>query len=99
MHVFEGVSTVRLTVGWTLAPTDPPSGPPRVSLELLKIESAADRWELISTVWIEMLSYIAHNCGPGFHAKHLTTGGEFISHVKVLLFILGIPFRGDPDSD
>uniref|UniRef100_A0ACD5XJL1 Uncharacterized protein n=1 Tax=Avena sativa TaxID=4498 RepID=A0ACD5XJL1_AVESA len=63
-----------------------------VSLELLKPEAAADRWELIATVWVEMLCYIALNCGAEFHAKSLIDGGEFVSHVKIVLFILGFCF-------
>jgi hypothetical protein len=65
----------------------------RVSSELLKIK-AHDRWKLIALVWVEMICYVAHNCGAGFHAKHLSTGGEFVTHVKMLLFILGFPLRG-----
>lgn len=66
-----------------------------VSNELLKIEEACDRWELIAAVWTEMLCYMAHNCGAGFHAKHLSTGGEFITHVRMLMIILGLPFLRD----
>lgn len=65
----------------------------RVSSELLKMD-AHSRWKLIALVWVEMLCYVAHNCGAGFHAKHLSTGGEFVTHVKMLLFILGFPLRG-----
>ncbi|CAN6334084.1 unnamed protein product [Urochloa humidicola] len=54
-----------------------------------------DRWELLATVQIEMLCYIAYNCGAAFHTKHLTTGGEFVTHVKMLLFMLGVPFVRD----
>lgn len=67
----------------------------RVSSELLGIEEAGDRWELIAAVWMEMLCHIACNCEAGFHAKHLTTGGEFVTHVKMLLFMLGVPFLRD----
>uniref|UniRef100_A0A0D9XUU1 DUF4220 domain-containing protein n=1 Tax=Leersia perrieri TaxID=77586 RepID=A0A0D9XUU1_9ORYZ len=63
-----------------------------VSLELLKMEETAHRWELIATVWVEMICYIAHNCGAGFHAKQLCAGGEFVTHVKIILFILSFPF-------
>uniref|UniRef100_A0A0E0IQ83 DUF4220 domain-containing protein n=1 Tax=Oryza nivara TaxID=4536 RepID=A0A0E0IQ83_ORYNI len=59
---------------------------------LLKISNGAQRWELISMVWIEMLCYLGPNCGAQFHAKHLSTGGEFVTHVRILLVILGIPF-------
>ncbi|XP_062208263.1 uncharacterized protein LOC133909718 [Phragmites australis] len=65
----------------------------RVSSELLKMH-AHNRWKLIALVWVEMLCYVAHNCGAGFHAKHLSTGGEFVTHVKMLFFILGFPLRG-----
>uniref|UniRef100_A0A0D9XUU2 DUF4220 domain-containing protein n=1 Tax=Leersia perrieri TaxID=77586 RepID=A0A0D9XUU2_9ORYZ len=60
------------------------------SSTLLKMD-AASRWELIATVWAEMLCYIACNCGAGFHAKQLCAGGEFVTHVKMLLFILSFP--------
>ncbi|KAF7033359.1 hypothetical protein CFC21_044466 [Triticum aestivum] len=64
-----------------------------VSLELLRPEGAAYRWELIATVWVDMLCYIARNCGAEFHAKHLITGGEFVSHVKIVLVVLGFSFH------
>ncbi|XBH75885.1 hypothetical protein VPH35_102611 [Triticum aestivum] len=67
----------------------------RVASDLLKIGEAGDRWELISTVWLEMLCYIAYNCGAAFHAKHLATGGEFVTHIKMLLFMAGLPFLRD----
>lgn len=54
-------------------------------------------WELIASVWMEMLFHLATRCEAGFHAKNLSTGGEFITHVRFLLhnrgfgwnFILG----------
>lgn len=62
-----------------------------VSSELREME-AAGRWELIATVWVEMLCYITMNCGAcSLHAKQLCDGGEFITHVKMLLFILDVP--------
>jgi hypothetical protein len=62
-----------------------------VSSELLKMEEAAARWDLISTVWVEMICYMAHNCGVAFHAKQLCAGGELVTHVKMLLMILRFP--------
>jgi hypothetical protein len=64
--------------------------------ELLKITCPAQRWELIATVWVEMLCYLAPNCDTGFHIKSLSTGAEFISQVRVLLVSLGIPFLREP---
>jgi hypothetical protein len=66
----------------------------RVSSELLKM-NAHNRWKLIALVWVEMLCYVAQNCGAKFHAQHLSSGGEFVTHVKMLLFILGFPLRGN----
>uniref|UniRef100_A0A0D9XUU5 DUF4220 domain-containing protein n=1 Tax=Leersia perrieri TaxID=77586 RepID=A0A0D9XUU5_9ORYZ len=66
-----------------------------VSRELLKMEvepaasAGRGRWELITVVWTEMLCYIAKNCGTSFHTKQLCAGGEFVTHVKMLLFVLG----------
>ncbi|VAH00471.1 unnamed protein product [Triticum turgidum subsp. durum] len=58
--------------------------------------AAADRWEMIATVWMEMLCYIAVNCDHGFHAKQLSAGGEFLTHAKMIMFpILQL---ADPDE-
>ncbi|XP_066356359.1 uncharacterized protein [Miscanthus floridulus] len=67
----------------------------RVASDLLQIAEAGDRWKLIAAIWLEKLCYIAYNCGAAFHAKHLTTGGEFATHVKMLLLMLGVPFLRD----
>ncbi|PUZ64089.1 hypothetical protein GQ55_3G116100 [Panicum hallii var. hallii] len=62
-----------------------------VAQELISIKDEADRWELIAAVWAEMLYYTAARCGGGFHYEHLSTGGEFVTHVLVLMYLLG-PF-------
>ncbi|KAF0892847.1 hypothetical protein E2562_018638 [Oryza meyeriana var. granulata] len=49
----------------------------------------ATRWDLIVAVWLEMLYYIAPRCGAAFHREHLSTGGEFVTHVLVLMYIIG----------
>ncbi|KAF7105635.1 hypothetical protein CFC21_106418 [Triticum aestivum] len=56
-----------------------------------------DRWKLIAEVWLEMLFYIAPRCGGAFHAKHLSTGGEFVTHVLQLMRLLG-PFLPPPNA-
>uniref|UniRef100_A0A452XKI1 DUF4220 domain-containing protein n=1 Tax=Aegilops tauschii subsp. strangulata TaxID=200361 RepID=A0A452XKI1_AEGTS len=53
--------------------------------------AAADQWDMITTVWIEMLCYIARNCDHGFHAKQLSAGGEFLTHAKMLMFPIHRP--------
>jgi hypothetical protein len=55
------------------------------------------RWGLISAVWLEMLYYITPRCGGDFHAEHLSTGGEFVTHVLVLMHQLG-PFIPPPGA-
>lgn len=58
---------------------------------LVGIEDAAERWELIAAVWVEMLCYLALRCGAEFHARHLSTGGELATHVRILMINLGTP--------
>ncbi|XP_062198874.1 uncharacterized protein LOC133901547 [Phragmites australis] len=47
-------------------------------------------WEMIASVWMEMLFHLAPRCEAGFHANNLSTGGEFITHVRFLLLNRGI---------
>lgn len=62
-----------------------------VAGELISIKDEAARWNLIAMVWAEMLYYIAPRCGGGFHYDRLSKGGEFATHVLVLMYHLG-PF-------
>ncbi|KAL6658490.1 hypothetical protein ACP70R_004076 [Stipagrostis hirtigluma subsp. patula] len=68
-----------------------------VAQELISIEDEDQRWELIAKVWAEMLYYTAPRCGAAFHYQHLSTGGEFITHVFVLMYLLG-PFMPTPGA-
>ena len=63
--------------------------------ELMSIGDEAARWELIAAVWAEMLYYTAPRCGGDFHYEHLNTGGEFVTHVLLLMYYLG-PFLPPP---
>uniref|UniRef100_A0ACD6AEY4 Uncharacterized protein n=1 Tax=Avena sativa TaxID=4498 RepID=A0ACD6AEY4_AVESA len=69
----------------------------KVAQELMGIEDEADRWDLIAAVWLEMFYYTAPRCGGAFHYQHLATGGEFITHVLLLMRSLG-PFLPGPDK-
>ncbi|CAN6330457.1 unnamed protein product [Urochloa humidicola] len=62
----------------------------QLSTGLLRLKEAMDPWEIIINVWMEMLCYMAPHCGPGFHFKNVSTGGEFVTHVRVLLLNLGL---------
>jgi len=68
-----------------------------VAQQLISIKDEAQRWDLIAAVWAEMLYYTAPRCGAAFHAEHLATGGEFITHVFVLMYLLG-PFMPPPGA-
>ncbi|KAF8741154.1 hypothetical protein HU200_013635 [Digitaria exilis] len=64
--------------------------------ELNRINYETERWGLITSVWAEMLYYTAPRCGGAFHYEHLATGGEFVTHVLLLMNFLG-PFLPGPD--
>ncbi|RCV37124.1 hypothetical protein SETIT_8G038000v2 [Setaria italica] len=68
-----------------------------VAQELISIKDEAERWDLIAAVWAEMLYYTAPRCGAAFHAEHLAKGGEFVTHVFVLMYLLG-PFLPPPGA-
>ncbi|KAH6803472.1 hypothetical protein C2S51_031719 [Perilla frutescens var. frutescens] len=53
------------------------------------------RWEMMSRVWVELLSYGASRCRASDHARQLSRGGEFITFVWLLMvhFGLGEQFR------
>ncbi|VAI64007.1 unnamed protein product [Triticum turgidum subsp. durum] len=68
-----------------------------VAQELIDIHREVDCWDLVSAVWVEMLYYIAPRCGGTFHSQHLSTGGEFITHVLHLMQLLG-PFIPPPSA-
>ncbi|PWA40011.1 hypothetical protein CTI12_AA564490 [Artemisia annua] len=57
------------------------------SLKKMKRE---DMWKITSQVWIEMLAYAATHCRGFHHAQQLRKGGEFLTHVWLLMAQLGI---------
>ncbi|KAG6488329.1 hypothetical protein ZIOFF_057097 [Zingiber officinale] len=48
------------------------------------------RWEVISSVWMEMLCYAAGNCASNVHARQLSQGGELLTHVWLLMMHMGM---------
>ncbi|KAL3746204.1 hypothetical protein ACJRO7_015195 [Eucalyptus globulus] len=44
-----------------------------------------NKWELISSIWVEMLCHAAYNCQVYHHAKRLRRGGALITQVWLLL--------------
>jgi hypothetical protein len=58
--------------------------------------AAASQWDLIAAMWLEMLYYVGPRCGAAFHRQHLSTGGELVTHVLVLMYVVG-PLGYHPD--
>ncbi|BFG15887.1 hypothetical protein CerSpe_021610 [Prunus speciosa] len=56
--------------------------------ELAKMEE--NKWELISKVWVELLSYSASHCRANNHAQLLGKGGELVTFVWLLMAHFGI---------
>lgn len=55
-----------------------------------ELRSKGKVWEIISKVWIEILAYAACHCRGTQHAQQLRKGGEFLTHVWLLMAHLGI---------
>ncbi|XP_030458980.1 uncharacterized protein LOC115679518 [Syzygium oleosum] len=49
------------------------------------LKTMDNKWEIISSIWVEMLCYAAHQCRVYHHANRLRGGGELITHVWLLL--------------
>ncbi|CAO2187418.1 unnamed protein product [Urochloa humidicola] len=79
----------------TISPVLPHAA--EVAQTLINIEDEANRWDLIASVWSEMLFYTAPRCGCAFHYEQLSVGGEFITHVLLLMKLLG-PFLPPPGA-
>ncbi|KAH7857482.1 hypothetical protein Vadar_013239 [Vaccinium darrowii] len=56
----------------------------------LRIMENEQKWKVVSQVWVEMLSYAASHCQWQYHARQLTTGGELLTHVSLLMAHLGL---------
>ncbi|XP_010047854.2 uncharacterized protein LOC104436706 [Eucalyptus grandis] len=52
---------------------------------VVDLRTLDNKWELISSIWVEILCFAAHNCHVYHHAKLLRRGGELITHVWLLL--------------
>ncbi|XP_075649650.1 uncharacterized protein LOC142620110 [Castanea sativa] len=44
-----------------------------------------EKWEILSKFWVENLAYVATLCQGKNHAQQLRKGGEFLTHVWLLI--------------
>ncbi|KAJ1410315.1 hypothetical protein SESBI_22051 [Sesbania bispinosa] len=44
-----------------------------------------NRWQIICSVWMEMLCYAAANCSVDYHSEQIRRGGGLITHVWIML--------------
>ncbi|KAL3719093.1 hypothetical protein ACJRO7_004096 [Eucalyptus globulus] len=58
-----------------------------------------DRWEIMSGVWVELLTYAAIHCRPHVHAQQLSKGGELVTLVWLLMVHLGLSELFQPIED
>ncbi|KAH7832970.1 hypothetical protein Vadar_001904 [Vaccinium darrowii] len=47
------------------------------------------KWQVINNVWIEMLAHAASQCKGRHHAQQLRQGGEYVTHVWLLMAHFG----------
>ncbi|XP_040997713.1 uncharacterized protein LOC121243655 isoform X2 [Juglans microcarpa x Juglans regia] len=57
--------------------------------ELQKLEEEK-KWEVISKVWVEMLSYASNHCRPDAHSQQVSRGGQLINLVWLLMAHFGL---------
>ncbi|KAM0037446.1 hypothetical protein Hdeb2414_s0013g00403091 [Helianthus debilis subsp. tardiflorus] len=62
----------------------------RLASTLKEIGKTKDMWKVMSQVWIEILAYAATHCRGFQHEQQLRKGGEFLTHVWLLMAHLGI---------
>ncbi|KAI3410571.1 Glutathione transferase [Psidium guajava] len=74
----------------------------RLGMQLVHELANEERiWKVLADFWADMMLYVAPSDDTAAHAKYLTTGGEFVTHVWVLVSQAGIPRdpRGGEEHD
>ncbi|XP_031285924.1 uncharacterized protein LOC116144624 [Pistacia vera] len=66
------------------------------SLELKENWSCEKKWEMISEVCVEMLTYAANHCEWKEHGQQLAKAGELLTHVSLLMAHYGFSAQYDP---
>ncbi|GFY92101.1 hypothetical protein Acr_08g0004970 [Actinidia rufa] len=58
------------------------------------LREKANRWEIMSNVWVEMLCYASSQCPSKHHVQELRHGGEFLTHVWLSTYALRCGEKG-----
>lgn len=80
-----------ITHGWHVLP--------EVQKLVIDLRMMDNKWEIISSIWVEMLCYAAYRCQVYHHAKRLRRGGELITHVWLLLAHKTDKYRSEIPKD
>lgn len=62
----------------------------RLAQQLVDIPDKEQKWSLVADVWVEMLAYVAYQSNGRQHADQLRGGGEFLTHVWLLMAHFGL---------
>ncbi|CAL5380863.1 unnamed protein product [Camellia sinensis] len=54
-----------------------------------------NKWKIMSNVWVEMICYAASHCPVKNHVQELRRGGQFVTHVWLLLMHFGVRKRSE----
>ncbi|KAI4381027.1 hypothetical protein MLD38_007145 [Melastoma candidum] len=58
--------------------------------QLEELNDQEMKWEVIGMVWVELLAYAAAKCKANYHCQQLRRGGEFLTHVWLLMAHYGL---------
>ncbi|XP_058182123.1 uncharacterized protein LOC131300352 [Rhododendron vialii] len=61
----------------------------KLASQLGKFEPAKHKWDIIVNVWIEMMGHAASQCKGRHHAQQLRRGGEYLTHLWLLMAHFG----------
>lgn len=62
----------------------------RLASQLNKIINPETKWDIISSVWLEMMGFAAVKCRGREHTRQLQQGGQFLTHVWLLMAHFGL---------
>lgn len=67
--------------------------------KLVAIDDEGRRWQALAEFWAEYILHLAPSDNIQAHKEHLVPGGEFITHLWVLLYHAGILERPEKDPN